>query len=325
MATQAQILANRSNAQKSTGPRTAEGKAAVAQNAVKHGLAARSVVVSGEDPGEFEFYRERMLDELDPVGEMEFSLAERIVGLSWRLKRAEKLQAAAFDSLYARQEHDPSETLEESQDADGDSTLGRALVRDFADGRALERMLMYERRIEQSLYRTMAELKRHRILAEIGPGKMWELRRTLASDDGKGGVSSVKCEVSIGESESPHTPAANLQHSDSEPMRNGVATNVLEEAPEGSSSLQTSNFTLPTSQTNPILRPANDGQVPQAEALTATWRRDGSDETKPIPGAAGSSNCEAPKERTCGSTPRSRIDMPWSIPATCGAERFRRG
>jgi hypothetical protein len=37
-------------------------------------------------------------------------------------------------------------------------------------------MLMYERRIEHSLYRTLAELKRHRILAEIGPGQMWELK-----------------------------------------------------------------------------------------------------------------------------------------------------
>jgi hypothetical protein len=37
MATEAQILANRCNAQKSTGPRTAEGKTAASQDAVKKG------------------------------------------------------------------------------------------------------------------------------------------------------------------------------------------------------------------------------------------------------------------------------------------------
>ncbi len=41
MATEAQIAANRLNAQRSTGPRTADGKAVVAQNAAKHGLLAR--------------------------------------------------------------------------------------------------------------------------------------------------------------------------------------------------------------------------------------------------------------------------------------------
>jgi hypothetical protein len=41
MATEKQINANRKNAQKSTGPKTAEGKAAVSQNAVKHGLFTR--------------------------------------------------------------------------------------------------------------------------------------------------------------------------------------------------------------------------------------------------------------------------------------------
>ena len=61
MASDAQIVANRLNAQKSTGPRTAEGKAVVSQNAVKHGLLARQAVIVGEDPGEFEFYREQML------------------------------------------------------------------------------------------------------------------------------------------------------------------------------------------------------------------------------------------------------------------------
>ena len=68
MTSTAQVQANRSNAQKSTGPRTAEGKAVAAQNAVRHGLLAKEVVVKGEDPGEFEFYREQMLAELAPAG-----------------------------------------------------------------------------------------------------------------------------------------------------------------------------------------------------------------------------------------------------------------
>ena len=64
MASVAQLLANRSNAQKSTGPRTPEGKAVVAQNAVRHGLCAERVVIQGEDPGEFELYRDRTMSEL---------------------------------------------------------------------------------------------------------------------------------------------------------------------------------------------------------------------------------------------------------------------
>ena len=49
MATQAQTNANRVNSQKSTGPKTAEGKAAVAQNALKHGLFGKLAVINGED------------------------------------------------------------------------------------------------------------------------------------------------------------------------------------------------------------------------------------------------------------------------------------
>ena len=101
MASEAQVVANRSNAQRSTGPRTPEGKATVSQNAVRHGLLAREVVIKGEDPGEFEFYRDQMLGELAPVGSVESMLAERIVSLSWRLQRAEHLQGAAFEALNA--------------------------------------------------------------------------------------------------------------------------------------------------------------------------------------------------------------------------------
>jgi len=52
MTTEAQVAANRLNARKSTGPRTEEGKAKVALNAVTHGLRARGVVLPGEGPDE---------------------------------------------------------------------------------------------------------------------------------------------------------------------------------------------------------------------------------------------------------------------------------
>jgi len=54
MSTEKQIEANRRNAQKSTGPRTTEGKAASRGNAVKHGLTAEQIaIIPGEDAGAF--------------------------------------------------------------------------------------------------------------------------------------------------------------------------------------------------------------------------------------------------------------------------------
>jgi hypothetical protein len=176
MATVAQIQANRLNAQQSTGPRTAEGKERASQNALKHGLLAREAVIVGEDPAEFEMYREGMLQTLDPVGMVETMLAERVVGLSWRLRRAERLQNAAFATL---DEGEPAELLEARLEEwkqhrgserdrdvcgvlDENAALAKAVVADFAEARVLDRMLMYERRIESSLYRAMAELRRER-------------------------------------------------------------------------------------------------------------------------------------------------------------------
>ena len=54
MSTEAQIRANRQNAQKSSGPRIAEGKTAVSQNTVKHGLFAHEAVIKGENPADYE-------------------------------------------------------------------------------------------------------------------------------------------------------------------------------------------------------------------------------------------------------------------------------
>jgi len=171
MATQTQIAANRLNAQKSTGPRTAEGKAAVARNAIKHGLLARDAVIRGEDPEDFEAHRQAVLAELAPVGVLESALAERVAGLIWRLRRAERLQNEAFESMYRKEAICNYGRSRRKSMADApagpqgelgpdDLIVGRVTYSDFANYRTLEHLGLYERRIEHSLYRTTAELKR---------------------------------------------------------------------------------------------------------------------------------------------------------------------
>ncbi len=173
MATEAQIAANRENAKKSTGPKTAEGKAASAQNAVKHGFFARDAVVRDEDQADFDLYREEMLAEMGPVGVMESTLAERIVALAWRLRRAERMQDQALKmqmrtdmlDLVVRQiswSYRDARGLEqeESYPEDDHMTFGRAARNDIANYRVLEKLLMYERRIESSMMRTSKEFER---------------------------------------------------------------------------------------------------------------------------------------------------------------------
>jgi hypothetical protein len=157
MATAAQVEANRSNAQQSTGPRTPEGKATVAQNAVTHGLFAREGVIRGEDEEEFEMHREMLLEQLDPAGPLEEILAARIVDLTWRLKRAVQDQNEAFGALYDRQTAGAEEPQEPVERA---GMIGRMILEDFSQEAVLERLLRYERRIESSLYRTLNELRR---------------------------------------------------------------------------------------------------------------------------------------------------------------------
>jgi len=180
MSTESQLLANRLNALKSTGPRTIEGKAAISQNAVKHGLSAERDVITSENQADFELYRQQLLDELSPVSPMESILAERIVTLSWRLKRVCRFQNQAIDVLNSKDASDPFKKLTQSlfrsvagepprgaNSSNGELALGRLAVKDFADARVLEHLLMYERRIENSLYKTLLEFQRLSIAREL--------------------------------------------------------------------------------------------------------------------------------------------------------------
>ena len=182
MTTQASILANRLNAQKSTGPKTPQGKAVVAQNALKHGLSARHDVITTESQPDFDLHRDSLLAELDPQGPMESILTDRIVSLSWRLKRADLIQNQTIDAMNEKKPTNPLANLAKSfglkslgtpqpepSEPQADLTLGRIALKDFANARVLDRLLMYERRIEHSLYKTTLELQRLHLIRNLTP------------------------------------------------------------------------------------------------------------------------------------------------------------
>ncbi|MGD1021014.1 MAG: hypothetical protein ABSA12_17035 [Verrucomicrobiia bacterium] len=86
------LEANQRNARKSTGPRTARGKAISRINAAKHCILSKEVVVRGlhiqEPGGAFQELRDRLWEELAPVGAVEEMLVDRIVTAHWRIRRA---------------------------------------------------------------------------------------------------------------------------------------------------------------------------------------------------------------------------------------------
>ncbi len=195
MTSDRQADANRQNALKSTGPKTPEGKAAIRHNAVRHGLLSQDVLLPGEDEAALRELGERLSGELQPVGELESLLVERIIAITWRLRRLGRVEAGIFawelyeelseraqqeartyetnaiidmpdpfDTITNEQKHQEAlskaqEMKKAQQDAET-ATLGRTFIRDADNANAFSKLSRYETAIERSLYKALHELQR---------------------------------------------------------------------------------------------------------------------------------------------------------------------
>lgn len=92
MTSERQIAANRANARRSTGPRTADGKAVSCLNATTHGLTAKLVVLPAEDQAAFEAFQRGVFKSLKPEDEMQADVVAQIAGVC--LRRVPYLAAA---------------------------------------------------------------------------------------------------------------------------------------------------------------------------------------------------------------------------------------
>ena len=142
MASAAQIAANQANAQLSTGPRTPEGKAAVARNRTTHGLSSPDFfLLSGEDPEEFGALLASYHQEHQPDGPTESFLVNELAHSQWKLRRIAAMEAGLLGA------GDPHSSPDE---------LMRA---DLAGPEQLLKLGRYEARIRRDWYRALSELR----------------------------------------------------------------------------------------------------------------------------------------------------------------------
>jgi hypothetical protein len=94
----AQLIANQNNAKKSTGPVTVQGKQTVSNNAFKHGVFSKTLILTDEDPDEYKNLLDQLFNELHPTGLLEQTLVERIALTLWRQKRLVRAKTANIES-----------------------------------------------------------------------------------------------------------------------------------------------------------------------------------------------------------------------------------
>jgi hypothetical protein len=93
MPSDARTEANRANAQKSTGPRTPEGKARSSRNAFDHGLCSVQLAVKPGQEDEFNEMQVGLYEEILPIGGLEDELFKALIHAAWNQRRCRQAEA----------------------------------------------------------------------------------------------------------------------------------------------------------------------------------------------------------------------------------------
>src|SRR5438309_1538320 len=107
MATKKQIAANRRNAKKSTGPRTENGKAVSAQNALKTGIDAESMIIGDESAEDLEALTAEYIAQFQPATPQERFLVDALISSDWLRRRLVRVEPQLWN-LELRHDRNPA-------------------------------------------------------------------------------------------------------------------------------------------------------------------------------------------------------------------------
>jgi hypothetical protein len=192
MATPAQINANRANAQKSTGPCSAEGKSASRLNALKHGIDAASIVIPGEDPADYDALAAHYLHEYRPQSASESFHVDTMLRADWHKRRLQHVEADLYRTVLAESPGNP---------------LAAALLAESPAAKLLVRVQRQIAAFERTWYRANTEFRRARAEAEHPPeGSFENYLDFLCAKPAPGALASIR--QSSSNTAPPAAPAA---------------------------------------------------------------------------------------------------------------------
>jgi hypothetical protein len=159
MASEVQLLANRANAQLSTGPVTADGKQRSSRNATALGLFSASAFIGPDEHQAYRKFRTAWNAHLAPDGPVEEALVGELVQAAWRLRRCTALETVTQDAT--------PEDLDRMQ-----ASIDRARA---ISQRALQRNLTDLRRIQTERQMRNAVPVGHHAHAKLGAASIGDI------------------------------------------------------------------------------------------------------------------------------------------------------
>lgn len=138
------------------GPKTDQGKAISRLNAVSHGLLSNEAVLPDEDPKKLEALSAAMQKELNPRGELESFLVDRITTDMWRLRRVMAVETSHAKLAKSSVLNDTLAAL--AYQGKGDQKLAADIAGLTSEKN--EKIMRYSTTIERSMYRALHELQR---------------------------------------------------------------------------------------------------------------------------------------------------------------------
>jgi hypothetical protein len=137
-------------------------------NALRHGLAAKTIVIPGENAGEFEELHSEFISAWDPVDAIEADLVGQLAISAWNMRRVSRIEAKKFHDKF-EDEESAWKSLDNAKDKDL-GTRHEALMatsRDFFPyfDKLIKYGTTYERRYYRALH-TLIQLRSARAISQ---------------------------------------------------------------------------------------------------------------------------------------------------------------
>jgi hypothetical protein len=154
------IEAGRRNGALAKGRKSEESRQKCAMNSVRHGITAKSIVLSNESKEDFEALRKIYYTRFQPADEVECDLVDDMVSARWRLRRASSLERVTIDLRQDRMMDIAPENREYKGEPPEPLRIMLAFEKEFNHSDTLRLVARYETRLHRNFERADAGLRR---------------------------------------------------------------------------------------------------------------------------------------------------------------------